>query len=367
MKFNECCIRTVFIMLGNSCNFSCRHCVQEGFHSECFPIQSSLSDDTVNYLSRLASLKPFDEKIKIMFWGGEPLVYFDSIKNILSQLSSDKFIFSIVSNGALLTPEIVSFLNDNNVSFTLSHDGVLTKDVRVQDVFEDESFCRLFSSIKNKSINAIISAYNCDYYNAWEYFDSVSPDTPVSFEFLMCNWDMPSDLYNFDLATYRNSINKVINTAFIDTLNGNISREFMLLSVARDNAIRFITSTVENKPILLFPRCGQMRTVLNIDCSGNVYACHNYSDKIGTIHDSYDSLLTVYDSKFGNITAHEDCKSCEFLPLCCGGCPYSKPSIGKDMCCAVKKIFYQGVLDYISKFADDKLLSEVDLSEVDLC
>lgn len=362
MNFHENCIKRVYIMLGNACNFSCRHCIQEGTCHNSIANEQSLSADVVEYLNRLQKLKPFNEKISILFWGGEPLLYFDSVIRIVQQLGTDNFKYSMVSNGSLLNPNIALMLNTYGIHFTLSHDGINTEKVRGHNVLEEQFFLDSFAKIEHKSINSIISAYNCDYYEIWSYFDSIVPDVHINFEFLMCNWDMPKDLYSFNFNKYRNSVNKVVDNAFTQTITGKIGREFFLLSNVRDNVLNTINLIRNNKPLPTYPTCSQMRTVLNIDCTGNVYSCHNYPYKIGTIYNDFVTLLGNYDKGFSN--NHSDCLACDYFPICRGGCPFSSPSFGKSCCCALRKIFYDGVLKYISLFSDDSLLEKIDLSEV---
>lgn len=362
--FHENCIKVVYIMLGTACNFSCRHCVQDGFKcTNSLPVSNELAPDVVDYLIHLSKLQIFGNKITVKFWGGEPLVYYDSIVNIVSQLG-DKFNYIIVTNGELLSEDMVGFFNNNNIHIALSHDGEQTKSVRKVDILEDDKFLALFKTLDNKSLNAIVTAYNEDYYKLWAYFDSKLPDVHVTSEHLLCNWDMPSDLYDFDYEVYKESVERVVKKAFDDTLAGNISREFLLLGNVRDRILRIVSNARAGKGLPPAPTCGQMRTVLNIDCLGNVYACHNYSNKLGTIHDSYESLVAKFDADINIASTYSDCSSCELYAFCLGGCPFSRPSEGKEKCCKARKIFIQGVLDYISMFSDVNLLSDVDTSEV---
>jgi len=69
------------------------------------------------------------KKYYLNFYGGEPLLSFDLIKEIISFLKTKnkeikkKANYSITTNGILLTKEIIKFLNEHHFSVVLSFDG----------------------------------------------------------------------------------------------------------------------------------------------------------------------------------------------------------------------------------------------------
>jgi uncharacterized protein len=72
---------------------------------------------------------PFDEKVDIGFFGGEPLLHFDLIKEITSLIESQarvsdrKLELQVVTNGTVFSVEIGRFFRDHNIAFCLSCDG----------------------------------------------------------------------------------------------------------------------------------------------------------------------------------------------------------------------------------------------------
>ena len=65
------------------------------------------------------------------FYGGEPLLAFSLIKNIVAFLKAKnkkynkRSTFSITTNGYLLNDEIIQFLNDSKFHIVISYDGIL--------------------------------------------------------------------------------------------------------------------------------------------------------------------------------------------------------------------------------------------------
>lgn len=64
------------------------------------------------------------EKPTFTFFGGEPLLAFDTIIKPIILKYKKELNWSITTNGTLLTEEIIDFLADNNVSILLSFDGI---------------------------------------------------------------------------------------------------------------------------------------------------------------------------------------------------------------------------------------------------
>jgi sulfatase maturation enzyme AslB (radical SAM superfamily) len=106
------------------------------------------------------------------FYGGEPLLSFDSIKKTISLLNSKnkelnkKPHFSITTNGSLLSEEVIQFLNTYKFSVELSFDGL------AQEVHRNKgSFEKIVSSIKellkytdmNLEVNSVFTPETVSY------------------------------------------------------------------------------------------------------------------------------------------------------------------------------------------------------------
>ena len=83
-------------MMGEKCNFNCRYCMQhEVFTTPC-PVQ--VNPKLVAYLNTLDAIphhtikgNQLKTKTLIQFYGGEPLLYFATIKYFVERLDKNKF------------------------------------------------------------------------------------------------------------------------------------------------------------------------------------------------------------------------------------------------------------------------------------
>lgn len=67
------------------------------------------------------------ERINIAFYGGEPLLEFNLLKDIVAYVEENAvgrdFSFSITTNGTMVTEEIVKYFIQHNIQMSISLDG----------------------------------------------------------------------------------------------------------------------------------------------------------------------------------------------------------------------------------------------------
>ena len=105
---NNLKLSRLYIKLGTNCNLHCKYC-----HAA--PCDFSFNP------AILPVLKSFGLK-KVTFGGGEPLLYWLTIKQIVEYLGKDVR-YKIITNGTLFTEDIVSFCNSYKFEFYISLDG----------------------------------------------------------------------------------------------------------------------------------------------------------------------------------------------------------------------------------------------------
>lgn len=112
------------ILLTEQCNQSCTYC----FEKELF----NLSSDIINIetIKKVIDLQVNSKtnKYNIMFFGGEPLLCFDLIRETVEYIR-DRFNnemsvnFTLTTNGTLFTDEIIEYLNNQSFNLIVSLDG----------------------------------------------------------------------------------------------------------------------------------------------------------------------------------------------------------------------------------------------------
>lgn len=110
--------------LTKSCNLACKYCFEQHKQKDSIGIEELIQ--RVDFaLKRAQFLKIKD--INIDFTGGEPLLQFHIIKEIIhycdTYCGDYQFQYGIVTNGTLFTEEVKDYCNEHDIAVNLSLDG----------------------------------------------------------------------------------------------------------------------------------------------------------------------------------------------------------------------------------------------------
>ena len=117
-------INTLILKMVGYCNIACTYCYDfedKSYKSRLTVEQGKLAID--------GALENAGKKLNILFHGGEPLLAIDTIKELVAyarRVTANRefdLLFSVQTNGSRFTPEILSFLTDNQFSIGISLDG----------------------------------------------------------------------------------------------------------------------------------------------------------------------------------------------------------------------------------------------------
>ena len=116
-------ITIMYIIPTNVCNLQCKYC----FIGKLNEKRENLDINTAKHAVDLFAihLKKINEIGEFFFYGAEPLMNFELIYEIVTYSKEKKYNikFSMVSNGLLITNDIVDFIKNNNISIGISIDG----------------------------------------------------------------------------------------------------------------------------------------------------------------------------------------------------------------------------------------------------
>ena len=187
-------VKHLKIQMGLSCNYSCDYCSQK--FVERMPETSRKDID--DFMAMLDNLQ-FDEKegLWVEFWGGEPLVYWKTMKP-LAEAIKEKFSswdnsprFSIITNGSILTKEINAWLYYMGFSVSMSHDGP-GQSVRGPDPFDDPDqkkiildFYKIMKKHGRMSFNPMMNVKNKSRKEVYDWFVELTGDPNVVLGYML--------------------------------------------------------------------------------------------------------------------------------------------------------------------------------------
>ena len=346
-------------MLGQKCNLSCKYCMQHDLITDILPRQK-LNKDIITFIKNCCSKQ--NTPIDIRFYGGEPLIYYSDIKNIVEELKLYNVEFSIITNGKLLNQEIVDFFNNDKNKFkscALSWDGFNVSNTRKYDIMKEKE--DLILQIKQLCISGVTSAYN--YPN-----DFVQAILPCQAKYVRIHNKLFSfisdeivdachqfsDLIVFDYEYLNQQMEQLIRSMLNAAIKSDSSIETQVYLQLWRTYCYFVEEKLSNCNESF---CGNGITTLNIDLKGHLYQCHNNWKKIGTIYDSYDKYIKQAQilNEITNINYENTCKDCEVLSLCKSGCPLVSQEIRKQTdFCELRKRIFKPILNLIKASIENK-------------
>ena len=324
------------IQMGLSCNYSCDYCSQK--FVERAPETSKKDIDA--FMEKLSVLE-FNEQmgVKIEFWGGEPFVYWKTMKP-LAEAIYEKFStwkrkpqFSVITNGSIMTDEIIDWLMKYNFTVAISHDGP-GQPVRGPDPFDDPEakerilgFYRMMSRLKKPfSFNAMLNSKNKSRKEIFDWFVKLTGDDNVKLGEGGIVDAYDEDGITNSLITKQDHF-EFRRLAFSDLYetDGNFGFTGILQKIG--GFTHSVLSHQDSK--YLGQKCGMDdENTIAIDLRGNVLTCQNVSSletsKNGESHlggnlDDYDNVAIKSSTHWSN---RKECGGCPVLHLCKGACMF---------------------------------------------
>ena len=116
------------LQVTQKCNLRCSYCVYSGDYKNRNHSQKEMSWETAKEaVDYLYGHSMSSEDIYISFYGGEPLLMFRLIKEVVEYVKREycqrTVHFNLTTNGTLFTPEIVQYFIKNNIQIMFSLDG----------------------------------------------------------------------------------------------------------------------------------------------------------------------------------------------------------------------------------------------------
>lgn len=113
-------ITEICLNITDNCNLKCQHCfVQQKPNKMSYKI----AEDTMEWLIKNAKKRGLDKRPHCGFFGGEPLLEWNSIIVPIVEKYKGKINFGLTTNGVLLSEDKLKFMKDNNISLLFSCDG----------------------------------------------------------------------------------------------------------------------------------------------------------------------------------------------------------------------------------------------------
>ena len=328
-----------------NCNFNCSYCFEKHRTGK---ISKELQNVIINFIKRTIFITKV-RRIKITWFGGEPLLAMDVIESLSKELIElcnkwkINYNADIVTNGYLLTQEIADKFFEfkiNDCQITL--DGIGDGHNKTRHLINNNpTFDKIINNLKNIKFKCQINIRH----NV--YADNTNEIEPLKKLVEKIAKESGNKLYYYP--------------AFTNDVDSAVGRKKELNYLNMED---FYCYEIDKKIQSFAPYkgtyCGaQLLTFIVIDELGNLYKCW---EDLGRIENSFgrvenwnvnDPIPTASNPQIiidyinsGGATKDKECLDCVWLPLCQGGCPHRRLFYDKA-CISCKNKSEEFVLKYI--------------------
>lgn len=331
-------VKALCLHICHDCNLRCRYCfADEGaYHSERQFMSEQTAKTAIDFLIKNSGKR---KVLEVDFFGGEPLMCLQTIKNVVSyarkegEKADKKFLFTTTTNALLLDDDAIAFFNAEMENVVLSLDGRKEVHDAIRKTKNGKgSFDLVIDNIKkfvrsrgDKSyyVRGTFTSKNLDFSNdviflAENGFDSISME-PVVTE--IEDLQIKEEHLTAICAEYETLCEKYLqkheNGEGFNFFHFNIDLEGGVCLQKKVSA------------------CGAGNEYFSVVPNGDIYPCHQFAgDKNFLMGNVFDGVLdkTVRE-KFADscLFTREDCKDCFAKFICSGGCSANNYHFTGDM------------------------------------
>ena len=321
-------VKALCIHIAHTCNLNCEYCFasQGKYHGDRAVMSFEVGKRALDFLVENSGNR---RNLEVDFFGGEPLMNFDVVKQMVKYARSmekekgKNFRFTLTTNGLLIDDDVIDFANKEMSNVVLSLDGRK----EIHDRFRvDYAGNGSFDKIVPKFQKLVKARGNKNYYMRGT-FTHANPDfledikemlnlgfTELSMEPVVCASGDPSELTLEDLP--------VVMKQYEDLA------ELMLKKDKEGTPFTFYHYMIDlNEGPCIYKRisgCGSGTEYMAVTPWGDLYPCHQFVGeekfKLGDIYNGVTNTEIQKEFMNCNVYAHKECKNCWARLYCSGGC-----------------------------------------------
>ncbi len=327
-KKRKTVVKALCLHIAHDCNLACKYCfAEEGEYKGRRALMSlEVGKKAIDFLIANSGNR---HNLEIDFFGGEPLMNFDVVKEIVKYgreqetIHNKNFRFTLTTNGILLNQDIMDFANKEMSNVVLSIDGRK----EINDMMRP-------SRNGKGSYDVIIPKFQefAEQRNQTNYY--------VRGTFTHNNLDFSKDVLHLaDLGFKQISVEPVVapneeSYAIKEEDIEEICKEYdtlateMIKRKKEGKAFNFFhfMLDLEGGPCVYkrLSGCGSGIEYLAVTPWGDLYPCHQFVGteeyKMGTVYEGITTPNIQDDFKCCNVYTKDDCKDCFAKFYCSGGC-----------------------------------------------
>lgn len=321
------------LALSEQCNLNCTYCNVDKLSKK------SISFDIFKEnFEKIRHQNP-NEKIQIDFYGGEPLLHWDLIKQIIAFTQNDQnVVYYMPTNGLLLTEEKINYLNESKVRVSLSFDGLWQNQNRPQH--SGNKTLEIYLS--KKDLFHKVEDLECHSMIYKECFNILENHQFITQEFnLNPNLTLIRDVGVWDYQSASS-----VNQGFSELVDWYIKEHenVVLPNLIREYLGHIVLYSSKKMQVNY---CGAGETHLSLS-ENKLVPCNRFKDE--------ESVRKIEDFKY-----MKACQTCEVKNYCKKGCLYEniKNDGPLDEICEMYKHFYKETLRLVKSLQQTETMKVI--------
>lgn len=337
-------IKSMCLHIAHDCNLRCKYCFAStgdfGKGRKLMPVETGKK--AIDFLLTHSGNR---HNLELDFFGGEPLMNWDAVKEIVDYARSKeeeynkKFRFTVTTNGVLLDDDSIDYINKEMKNVVLSLDGRKCVNDAMRLTVNGKGSYDIFVPKFQKLVEKRLQGENKEYYARGTFTKN--------------NLDFAKDVYHIadDLGFDQLSVEPVIADpsepyAITEEDLPTIFEEYEKLAVEMVrrkkeegrcfNFFHFMIDLDQGPCAIKRLRgCGCGNEYVSVTPDGDIYPCHQFVGndewKMGNLDD--ETLNIEMKDKFAcsNIYTKEGCRDCWARFYCSGGCNANNYSFNRDI------------------------------------
>ena len=321
-------VKALCLHIAHTCNLNCSYCFasQGKYHGERALMSFEVGKRALDFLVENSGTR---KNLEVDFFGGEPLMNFDVVKQLVRYARSiekgknKNFRFTLTTNGVLVDDDVIEFANREMSNVVLSLDGRKEVHDRYRvDYAGNGSWDRIVPKFQR-----FVEARGGKNYYMRGTFTHANPDflediktmldlgfTELSMEPVVAAEDDPAALTEEDKPTVLEQYEKLA--------------ELMLERDRQGKPFTFYHYMIDLKggPCIYkrISGCGSGTEYMAVTPWGDLYPCHQFVGdekfKLGDIWSGVTNTEIQNEFASCNVYAREECRDCWARLYCSGGC-----------------------------------------------
>lgn len=321
-------VKALCLHIAHTCNLNCEYCFasQGKYHGERAVMSFEVGKRALDFLIENSGSR---HNLEVDFFGGEPLMNFDVVKQLVEYARSvekqagKNFRFTLTTNGMLIDDDVIDFANREMSNVVLSLDGRKEIHDRYRvDYAGNGSWEKIVPKFQE-----LVKARGGKNYYMRGTFTHRNPDflediktmldlgfTELSMEPVVCGENDPARLTEEDLP--------IVLKQYEDLAKLMIERD------REGKPFTFYHYMIDLKggPCIYkrISGCGSGTEYMAVTPWGDLYPCHQFvgDEKflLGNIWEGVKNTAVREDFFNCNVYAREECKDCWARLYCSGGC-----------------------------------------------